>query len=180
MHCNIILQTRLFFYLYWMFMRPINQCLNPKLAELCQQALRSESLKDKVSQHLPPLFQKHCSIAGFNKGCLILLVDDAIWATQLRFLLPELRDKLRQEAGIYQLASIKLLLNPAEQIQIKTKTPVPHMLSLPNKMAIMHAAEQCSFLPLKNALYKLAKHSNHDAETTQEVPRLNACGKSES
>lgn len=92
-------------------MRHITNCFNRDLARLRNQASELEALHKLIMQYLPDEIKSNCQVSAFNAGCLILTVNDAIWSSQLRFLLPEIRDKLRKEANLYQLSSIKIKIN---------------------------------------------------------------------
>ena len=94
-----------------MTLQPISRCLNPKLIEICQRAIKLEGLSGLLETYLPQPVPKHCRVGSFNNGCLTLVAQDAAWASQLRFLLPDLRDQLRQKAGLYQLASLKVTVS---------------------------------------------------------------------
>ena len=91
-------------------MRHISQCLNTQLLDICQHSMLLETLSIKVSAYLPEALVPHCNVASFDKGCLFLAVTDAIWMAQLRYIIPELRNKLRTQAKIFQLSSIKIIL----------------------------------------------------------------------
>lgn len=137
-------------------MRPIKKCLNKQLTELCQRSVQLEELSDKVTQLLPPILANACQVGSFNKGCLILSTTNAAWASQLRYAIPELRDKLRKEAGMYQLSSIKVIviepiLNYEKPIQTSS-----HSLSEKAKATIISESQQCTYQPLKKALIHLA------------------------
>ena len=138
-------------------MRPINRCLNPQLLEICQRAIQLDELNSKLKHYLTPPLSEHCQVGSFNKGCLLLTVSNAAWATELRYSLPVLRDQLRKEAGLYQLTSIKIHIaeicqqtSPAPKSQKKT-------LSTSARHFIKEAGEHCNYPPLQNALYKLAE-----------------------
>lgn len=91
-------------------MRSISQCLNKQLADICQRSVQLEELSNKVRRMLPETLANTCHVGSFNKGCLLLTTTDAAWASQLRYMIPELRDKLRKEGGMYQLTSIKIVV----------------------------------------------------------------------
>ncbi|KTC76772.1 DUF721 domain-containing protein [Legionella brunensis] len=139
-------------------MRRINRCLNSQLQEICQNALELEGLSTLVKTHLPPHLSNYCKVGSFLKGALTLTITNAAWATELRYNLPELRDKLRKEAGLYQLTGIKISIesenNPLTAIS-KTKRTIT--LSPAARNAIHIASEQCDYEPLKEALQQLAK-----------------------
>lgn len=92
-------------------MRHITNCFNRDLTKLKSQADELAIVHKQIMQYIPAEIKPNCQISAFNSGCLILTVNDAIWASQLRFMLPEIRDKLRKEANLYQLTSIKVKIN---------------------------------------------------------------------
>ena len=136
-------------------MRRISRCLNTRLIDICQRTLQLEELNLKLNLYLDDTLKPHCHAGSFTKGCLIMVADDAVWAAQLRYSLPDLRDKLRLEAGIYQLTSIKVTIasNNTPKEKIKAKNPG---LSDKAKESIISSSEQCSYEPLKQALERLA------------------------
>ena len=136
-------------------MRRINQYLNPRLINICEQATRLEELNSKLHLYLPLALQEHCSVGSFNGGCLVIVINDAVWASELRYHLPELRETLRKEAGVYQLTSIKISIATLPDITV-AKESNPSALSSKAREAITACGEQCSYEPLKQALEKLA------------------------
>ncbi|HBI22194.1 MAG TPA: hypothetical protein DDY37_06395 [Legionella sp.] len=89
-------------------MRHITRCLNTQLLDICQRAIQLEALDEKINTYLPEALRDQCHVGSFKNSCLVLVTSDPVWASQLRYALPELRDRLRSEAGIHQLASIKV------------------------------------------------------------------------
>lgn len=89
-------------------MRRINRCFNQQLHHLCHGAMQLDVLNNLLVNFLPKTLQGHCQVASFNRGCLILSISKPTLATELRYLLPTLRDTLRMEAKLYRLTSIKL------------------------------------------------------------------------
>ncbi|KTD79192.1 DUF721 domain-containing protein [Legionella waltersii] len=139
-------------------MQSINKCLNKQLSDICMKALVLEELSQKIVQFLPEQLSKHCSVGSFNKGCLLLTTNDAAWATQLHYYLPELRDKLRKEAGLYQLASIKIkILETTSGPSLRRKEKSSPQLSEENKATIIRESQQCTYEPLQRALMHLAQ-----------------------
>lgn len=89
-------------------MRHITDCSNTILTEICQQAIQLETLTAKIKPYLPEALRNECTVGSFKNCCLLLVIKNPMWAVPLRYSLPELRDKLRKEAGLHQLASIKI------------------------------------------------------------------------
>ena len=137
-------------------MRRINRCLNTRLIQICQRTVQLEELTSKLYNYLPASLQAHCHVGSFNGGCLVIVVSDPVWASQLRYSLPDLRDKLRGEAGVYQLSSIKVTIAAVETIH-SIKRQITPPLSSKAREAISSGGDQCSYPPLKQALHQLAE-----------------------
>jgi hypothetical protein len=138
-------------------MIPINKCLNRQLVEICSQVNRLQKTQVKIEQYLPVHLLAHCRVASFNKGSLHLVVDDAVWASELRYLIPALRDKLRAEGGLHQLVAIKLKVQH-ERIQQKPLN-LPRHISEKTKEMLTTQALECDYLPLREAIAKLARNN---------------------
>lgn len=92
-------------------MRHISNYMNSKVLKTCLQTKKINELSPLLAKYLPDEINKNCQIGSFITGCLVLVVEDAVWSSQLRYLIPELRDKLRNEAKLYELSSIKIIIN---------------------------------------------------------------------
>lgn len=139
-------------------MRRISQCLNTQLAEILQRAVMLKKLNDKLINYLPEQLRNHFTVGSFTNGNLVLVTPDPVWASQLRYQLSELRDYLRKEAGIYQLASIKISVSMLTNHQpTKPKLKFPP-ISTKSREMILTGSENCDYAPLKDALKGLAKH----------------------
>jgi len=139
-------------------MRRINRCLNTKLFELGKRSVQLEELNSKLQKILPLSLQTHCHVGSFTAGCLVIVVDNAVWASELRYILPELRDKLRSEAGIYQLSSIKSTVTTINVSTVSKPIPSRPPLSEEACKTLIESGDQCSYDPLKRALHNLARH----------------------
>ena len=138
-------------------MKSIRYCLNKQLADICQRSVQLEELVEKIKHLLPTELAPYCKVSSFNKGCLILIASDAVWASQIRYAIPELRDKLRKEAGMYQLSSIKVsVLDHGNEYQ-KIKKSVSYELSQQTKEKIISESQHCTYEPLRRALIHLAE-----------------------
>lgn len=93
-------------------MRHISQCINPKLSEICTEVIKLEELSAFVRHYLPEELQNQCQVGSFRSGKLILMTANPIWAMQLRYLAPELRNKLRLEAKLHCLITIEIKVQP--------------------------------------------------------------------
>ncbi|WP_242604045.1 DciA family protein [Legionella jamestowniensis] len=125
--------------------------------EICLTSMELEGLNTMIKNYLPPHLAKHCKVGSFIKGSLSITISNAAFATELRYSVPELRDRLRKEAGLYYLTGIKILIEaPSAQLSSNTKTTKTATLSSNSRQAIHSASQQCNYEPLKEALQKLA------------------------
>lgn len=141
-------------------MRPISQCFNKQLTDLRQRTSQLGKLAENINQLLPKPFTTQYQVGSFNKGCLVLTASSAEWASQLNYLLPELRDKLRQ-SGWHQLSSIKILLASPIPYE-KSPKPSGYRLSEKAKAVILSESQHCTYEPLQKALLKLAENEKSD------------------
>lgn len=138
-------------------MKSINQCLNKQLSEICRHSMQLEELSLKISQFLPANLTSKCQVGSFNKGSLVLTTTSSAFASQIRYLLPDLRDKLRKEAGLYQLSSIKIsIIEPPSQLE-NTVQKNSVVLSEKAKATIISESQHCTYEPLQKALLHLAQ-----------------------
>ena len=140
-------------------MRRISHCLNTKLAEIYQRAIILDELNAKVFNFIPEQFRAHFSVGSFTNGCLVFVTADPVWASQLRYHLPELRERLRKDAGIYQLASIKISVSADSMLQAKPSNRQIRPLSAKAREVIIAGSEQCDYAPLQMALEQLASNA---------------------
>lgn len=83
-------------------------CLNPNLIKIYKKTAEIEQLSAKIIKHLPSQLQSKIHIASFDKGQLVLKAIDPAIRTELRYLLPELRENLRSKEQLYSLVNIRI------------------------------------------------------------------------
>lgn len=138
-------------------MRPITHCTNKQLTQICRQAVQLEILALKILPLLPDSIRKHCKVSAYLKGCLVLSTSDAIWASQLRYCLPEMRDKLRKEGILPGLTAIEIAVQIVPlKTPSKTRSKV-FQLSEEAKACIIRESQSCTYQPLQKALLNLAE-----------------------
>src|SRR5207244_5108353 len=55
---------------------------------------------------------QHSRIANFREGCLVIEVDNAAWATRLRYLIPDISKKLVTHMLLNSLKHIEWYIQP--------------------------------------------------------------------
>ena len=87
-------------------------CINPNIISIYKKSADLESMNDKILKHLPSSVRTQVSIASYDKGVLVLCYHNNAISNELRFLLPELRSKLRSNEMMYTLVNIKTVYKP--------------------------------------------------------------------
>lgn len=151
-------------------MRPISHCLNEQLLTICQRVWQLEALNSKVKNYLLPPLADQCTVVSYNNNCLVINTNNASWATELRYRLPELRDNLRKQ-GFYKLSSIKIIMNEKSNLKHKPQRSslTPPILSRVAQNALHEASKKCNYQPLKEALLRLAIGKRDDSEADKEI-----------
>ena len=136
-------------------MRHISSCLTKELQTIYQRTLQLTEFQQKINSYLPEILPEQYSVSSFVRGCLIITTNTPTVEAQFRYIIPWLRNKLRNEAGMYQLVSIKLtVINPKSNAKLTVQQTT--RLSKTTQAIIITASETCQYEPLKAALQKLA------------------------
>lgn len=140
-------------------MRRINRCLNPQLVSICLQSYQVDKINDIFQSLLPEHLRGHCQVVSFIRGKLAISVNDSTFATELRYLIPSLRDSLRREHQLYQLIQCDIVINDLhnEPFIVPNKIKVREV-NKNAKRSIESLAETVDYPPLKQALVQWAKH----------------------
>lgn len=140
---------------------PVHDYINPEstLRYLASHSQKVEQLQKLVREYLEPQLYEHCRVANFRRGCMVIEVNNAAWATKLRLVQMDLCTKIRVEGKFYQLSSIKISVQPTMQnTNLRKKKRKRHFQpSAKVTAAIKEQAADCTHPSLSNALEKLAK-----------------------
>ncbi len=92
-----------------------NQLVNSdamQLTGLFKKIQQLESLKKLWQIYVPTNLRAYTKVANYRDDCLVISVASAAWATELRFILPDMLQILRKEGKLYQLRSISFYVDP--------------------------------------------------------------------
>jgi hypothetical protein len=79
--------------------------LHRKVAQLDKlTALLKNSLNDPLRQH--------CQVANLKDDCLVIMVDSAAWATQIRYLTPDLLKQLKRSPELQHVRTLHCYIDP--------------------------------------------------------------------
>ena len=92
-------------------MKKAVNCINPELIKLYSNSAKLEKITSLIATQLPKHLQGKVFAASFNKGVLLLSSEQPAHASELRYLIPNLRNTLRNTEGLYHLVSIKIMIS---------------------------------------------------------------------
>ncbi len=100
----------------------------------------------------------HSRIANFRDTHLIIECDSAAWATRLRYMLPEIRQKLRQYPYLHDLSHIEWSIQPDFHRTTSQLSRLPPLLSPGSAQLLKNTAGNIKVKPLQEALLRIAKN----------------------
>lgn len=113
-------------------------------------------LTNLLHQSLEENVAKHCKVANFREETLVLEIDSAAWATQIRYRIPELLMKLRQKNEFNDLKKIEYYIQLLATPHAQSKST--RGLSASSAAVLLETAETLPETDLKQALLRLAKN----------------------
>jgi hypothetical protein len=128
------------------------------LNQLITQLSTQKVLLNQLRQLLPSPLDAQLKAAILQQGSLTLFVSSPVWASRLRYLLPQLQKQLN-ERDIH-LKKVRTSILPNESTKpVKTKKPDPPTLSQSAAQHIRETAKTISDPSLKAALVRLGRHA---------------------
>jgi len=130
------------------------------LRALFSEARRLDRLQQKVESQLQPAARKHCHVASWKDGHLLLIVTDGHWATRLRY---QERRLLRQLQAMEEFTGLTRIL-----LRVQPPAPPRHQVGpapeLSSRAAdnIQETARGINDPKLRAALERLASHARPD------------------
>jgi hypothetical protein len=137
-------------------LKRIVNCINTKIVDLYTKSGKLERMNEIISKHLPQELAPYTQVSNFSQGVLTLEVSNTAWATQLRFLTPDLLAALRSKEKLFQIASIKVII---KQRSLSKRIKSEKSISATEKSYLLlnQEANQIENPKLKSAFNKLAK-----------------------
>ena len=127
------------------------------LQHILDHARVLEQLTRRLRRHLEPALAPHCQVANYREGTLVISTDSPVWATRLRYQLPQLRRQLAADHSLQGLSDIRLRVRPASR-PLREQLPPPEPLSRDSALLISGIAESISDPGLRSALLRFARH----------------------
>lgn len=127
-----------------------------KLEQVLERVESLRRLNERVMLCVDPDLQAHCQVANFRQGCLVMVVDSAVWATRLRYSFPELLNRLRFEARLFEVSSLQCVVRKVSMPQISKNKEKSLSLTAENAQLFLEIAENESDPILAASLKRLA------------------------
>lgn len=91
----------------------------PHLKQLIKFSEHLHNLNKILQQTIDTESIKHCELASFENGQMVVIVENASWATKLRYSLPEIIKTLKIQPEFKNLKTIRYKIDNHPQKQIK-------------------------------------------------------------
>ena len=127
------------------------------LNEILQIAAGLTDYQTLLEEYLDPNLLNHCAVASYSKGILILVVDNATWATHLRFLAPDLIKFLQKKAPTKDIKKIECKVRPNQTTPTVKQSPIPG-ISKESSESLATGAMGITHKELRGSLLKLAEN----------------------
>jgi hypothetical protein len=128
------------------------------LKRLINQLSTQKALLIQIRQMLPAPLDVQLKAVVHQDGNLTLFVSSSVWASRLRYLLPELQKQLVGEGMRPAKLRIKIL-HDESLITIKSKLPALPKLSTAVSQQIRETADNISDPSLQAALQRLSRNT---------------------
>ncbi len=141
---------------------PIIAILSNKKNEsgkLYEHSEHISSLELKLHNFLGSPLNKHFLLANYSNNILTLHTDSSIWASKLRYCIPDILEFMQQQCHLDTLKTIRIKVKPASTESVKL--PVRQLkLSAKSSEFIKGIATSMTDYKLRTSLLKFTKHSD--------------------
>jgi hypothetical protein len=125
-------------------------------AKLGKRAAENQALCERIKDYLPSPLDRQLLAAVLQAGTLSLFVPSPVWASRLRYAIPQLQRQLAQQGlAVEQIRTRILPEQTKRSSRQRRKSPV---LSQENSEILRYAAAAISDTELSEALLKLSRH----------------------
>ncbi|GAB4391210.1 MAG: hypothetical protein Tsb005_00010 [Gammaproteobacteria bacterium] len=138
--------------------KPILHQQHGQFGSLVRKVQTLEQYSHIVHTQLSSRLRQHCWVANYEHQTLTLAVDNANWATLLRFELPSLLKALQEHPGFRGLQEIKYFIYQASSQMPAAPAPTKsiHSLSRTSQQLLSELADEITHPALKLALKRLS------------------------
>ena len=127
------------------------------LARLVNRASQQDAWTDQLRALLPQDLALECRVANVRDQVLTVHINNAAWATRLRFLTPGLLPNLNRLADFTAVNEIRLKVVPV--VTDVPTAPRATELRPPDRVPLLELANGIDDADLRNAILRLAAHA---------------------
>ena len=134
------------------------------LARLVNRASQQDAWTDQLRALLPQDIALECRVANVRDQVLTVHINNAAWATRLRFLIPAVLPNLNRLADFTAVNEIRLKVVPV--VTDVTPTVSATMdLRPPDRVPLLELANRIDDAELRGAILRLAAHAEGQPPT---------------
>lgn len=130
------------------------------LSKLLVHARQVEVLDQALKRCLAPPLSLHCQVANLTPHRLVLHARSPIWATMLRYAVPDALECLRKSCGLPLRCQVQLRVRYLEA-SVAKPLKRPLRLSAKSAAVIRDVALSIENPELKRALLRVSRHGCH-------------------
>jgi hypothetical protein len=142
--------------------RPVDITLKQRgqLQSITGHARQLQSWQRVIQSCLNEPLCSHVQLANFRNGLLILQTDSPVWASKLRYLVPELVKQCRSHPAFQSLRDIRILVSPF-RLTPEPEPPRRPTLSAASRQLLEKTADHIDHPGLKASLLRLSRRGNN-------------------
>ena len=131
---------------------------SPAIDSVLNKLKQLSDLQNILSKYLTEKLAEHCQVANYENNALCIITNSALWATQLRFQIPNLLTQLRQHDELRALREIRCKIHPQTRAPQPVATPPVERLTLATAQILLAVAKNIKHDPLKAIMEKIAEN----------------------
>jgi hypothetical protein len=130
------------------------------LSILKRKVVQLDKLTALLKNSLSEPLRHHCQVANLRDNCLVIVTDSSAWATQIRYLTPDLLKQLQCYSELKHIRTLRCYIDPASMPSVSPHTVQRDPLSAEN-IQLLHSMGNArdDNDPLGRALKQLAEHA---------------------
>ena len=132
------------------------------LARLINRSSQQDAWTDQLRALLPQELASECRVANLRDQVLTVHINNAAWATRLRFLIPGLLESLGRLADFATVTDLRLKVVPAVTDTIYSKESAG-TIRPPDRVPLLELANEIDHADLRSAILRLAAHSGAES-----------------
>ncbi len=143
---------------------PLNQS---GLFKIIQEAQQYQALKEHILNVLPDNMHPHICAVGIEHPYLVLVIQEALWASKIRFLAPNCLKQVNDiYPGLNLISPVRIRLTqrhelPASEQKTHSPNPLPDQETAKKMLAL---SEQVKSTTLSQALKRLGLRALHETK----------------